>query len=161
MNLRDLSDDVLHREIKTLKVKLAPLKSEYNRRQKAKRPRSAKVKVRKVKSEGEKERARLYAEFEADKCWRCFRPGNYPPPGWHRPFGIERCHITKDGTGKRCEDVRLIVALCSRCHADHTAGRLSTANMLWLKRANDKDNWDERFLQEHSIRRLPVPEQPT
>ncbi len=32
--------------------------------------------------------------------------------------------------------------------------------MLWLKRANDQDNWDLEFLQKHSIRKLPSPELP-
>jgi cytochrome c553 len=125
----------------------------------SKRPKPVKVKVRKVVSAEERERARLYEAFreEHQTCWACHRTAQNRPSDWLSPFFIERAHITKDGLSKRLEDVRLIAALCSRCHWRHTNGQISIHVLLRLKREHDPDNYDPEFLQKHSIRKLVFP----
>jgi hypothetical protein len=138
-------------ELTTLK---AAILRELSARRKA-----ARGKVRKVRSTEERDRARAYVAFREEHllCWNCGRGENDRPDNWHGVFIIERAHITKDGLGKRCEDVRLINALCSWCHNLHTMGRMTTERMLELKREHDPDNYDPEFLQLHSVRRLSFP----
>lgn len=118
----------------------------------AKRP--SRPKQGKSKSEAEKRQAKLYAEFREEfcngPCWNC--------QDMRGP--LDRAHITKAGLGRRLEDDRLVIALCRRCHDAHHEGKLTTANMLWLKRYVQPDRFDWEFLQQWSIRQLPEPVRP-
>ena len=148
MNLRALST---HELAKLRRNVLAELK--------ARRPKANKGKGRKVKSAEERERERLYAEFREINsiCWNCHR--TKPPRGWSGPWiPNERAHITKDGLGKRLEDVRLVCSLCTWCHRLNTEGLITVAEMIRLKREHDPDNYDPEFLQKHSVRRLSFPQ---
>lgn len=148
MNLTDLS-----------LTDLTKLRREVLAAIKALRPKSPKPKPRKVRSQSERDRADAYVRFREEQtaCWNCGRSENDRPDNWHGVYIIERAHITKDGMGRRIEDVRLINALCSWCHNLHTMGRMTTERMLELKREHDPDNYDPEFLQKHSVRRLEFP----
>jgi hypothetical protein len=137
-----------------LRAEKAAILRELSRRRKA-----AKPKPRKVVSQSERDRAAEYVRFREkwQTCWKCFRAEWQRPSDWLGVYIIERAHITKDGMGRRIEDVRLIAALCSRCHHDHTAGRISTETMIRLKARMDPDNYDPEFLQKHSVRKLSFP----
>jgi hypothetical protein len=137
-----------------LRAEKAAILRELSRRRKAARP-----KVRKVVSQSERDRARAYVAFRElhPRCWRCGLSENERPKKWRGVFIIERAHITKDGLGRRVEDVRLINALCTICHLEHTGGYISTEEMLAYKREHDPDNYDPEFLQLHSIRKLEFP----
>lgn len=128
-------------------------------RELSKRRKAAKPKVRKVRTTEERERAAKYVAFREQwpLCWNCGRSESDRPDNWHGVFIIERAHITKAGLSRRCEDVRLINALCSWCHNLHTMGRMTTERMIELKREHDPDNYDPEFLQAHSVRRLEFP----
>lgn len=166
MNLRHLTDALLTQEIKTLKVKLAPYTREQSRRKReaVKAIRPAKVKVRKVRSEAEKERERKYAEFREVHtwCWACGR--DKKPPKWYEPWlPNERAHIVNK---PRVEDVRAVVSLCTICHRiSHwerfahfkEPSQLTTGDLIRLKREHDPDNYDPEFLQRHSVRKLCFP----
>jgi hypothetical protein len=137
-----------------LRAEKAAILRELSRRRKARKP-----KVRKVVDREAAKRAELYRLFreEHTACWRCGLSEGERPKEWHGVFIIERAHITKDGLGKRLEDVRLIAALCTICHSEHTGGWISTEEMLAYKREHDPDNYDPEFIQKHSIRRLEFP----
>jgi hypothetical protein len=131
----------------------------------SKRPKPVKVKVRKVVSAEERERARLYAEWKLDHdgCMLCERTASDKPSWWHGPFFVERMHIVNK---PRVEDVRVILAACSLCHRlQHGATfsqipglkPLTITELLRVKKFLDPDNYDPEFLQKHSIRKLVFP----
>lgn len=95
------------------------------------------------------------------RCWRCGRGRSDRPNFWHAPFFCQRHHIVRQ---PRRPDVRLVACLCSCCHGLEHGHRyaelpgargLSLSHLLGLKKLRDPDNWDRKFLQLHSIRKLP------
>ena len=95
-------------------------------------------------------------------CWACGRPEGYrgKPGWWHGPFRLERAHIVNK---PRVEDRRVCVILCSLCHriahgdrfTECKLPRLRIDHLLWLKRRFDRQFYDRKFMQRHSIRKLP------
>ena len=117
------------------------------------------------KSEAEKRQAKLYAEFREvhTECMLCHRTENDRPYWWHGAFLIERMHIVNK---PRVEDVRVIIAACSFCHAVQHGARfpqmpgleqLPIVEIIRAKLLYDPDNYDPAFLQKHSVRLLEFP----
>ena len=79
--------------------------------------------------------------------------------GWNSHLIIERAHIV---SRPRVEDRRVVVLLCSRCHAAQTNSLFKydlpvcgLGNMLWLKKVFDPDCFDKEFLGRYCLGRLP------
>lgn len=97
-------------------------------------------------------------------CWACGATAR--PEWWYGPWlPNERAHIVAQ---PRVEDVRVIVCLCSTCHRIQTNATfpnlrdvppLKLEHMLKLKLTNDPLNYDVEFLEKHSVRKMPIPEQ--
>jgi hypothetical protein len=160
MTAKDIKD-----RLRTIKLEAERLRAQLKRLEpKPKRP---KVKVRRVVSAEERERARLYEAFreEHQTCWACGR--DRKPPKWYEPWlPNERAHIVNK---PRVEDIRCVVSLCTICHRiSHwerfahfkQPEKLTLENLLWLKREHDPDHFDLEFLQRHSVKRLPTPTPP-
>lgn len=110
----------------------------------------------------------LIRNHDCPWCWACGRDGSFvsKPPGWFAPWFLERSHIVNK---PRIEDRRLVVILCPLCHASFHGQRIVTparslgcprlelAHLLWLKQTFDLDFFEVDFLQQHSVRALPVP----
>jgi hypothetical protein len=103
-------------------------------------------------------------------CWACGAGRFNPPSWWLLPWYIERAHLSAGSGGmQRIEDERAVVLLCSLCHRLHQHhdeavkiyGRefpaLTDANVLWLKRERDPDNWDWEAIRSWWIGEPPEP----
>lgn len=119
---------------------------------------------------------RLLGDFAAANpcCWACgIADGEFPPPEIDYPRHLVIHHILKPG---RIHAAWNLARLCSLCH-DLAEGlrvavvvrgrrrilpRLTLANVLYLKRQHDRQQYDRRELQEHTRagRRLPRPARP-
>ena len=110
---------------------------------------------------------------DSDKqwCWACGRDHFERAAGWCAPWFLQRAHVASGGCVRaRVEDVRAINILCPRCHALNHGSvircrkdklpTISTASMLWIKRARDPDNWDLEFLRSIWLGNPPDPEPP-
>lgn len=108
--------------------------------------------------------AQLYRHFikehELPFCWLCGRDASERPQWWNAAWLLHRAHIV---ASPRVEDVRLIWIGCPWCHAVSEGIRFAgaerpkilRANLLWLKRERDLENFDLEFLQRFSVQRLP------
>lgn len=83
------------------------------------------------------------------------------PAWWFTDWYLHRAHIVNQ---TRLEDVKCVIILCPLCHglshneryaAAPDAVRLTVANLLWLKRVFDPENYDRKFLQDHAVQKLP------
>jgi len=103
-------------------------------------------------------------------CWACGAGSSLhdKPRDWWGPWLIERAHIVRN---PRREDPRAVVLLCSYCHrVSHGElifcaryprwPQLTREHLLWLKRERDPENYDRAFLQQNSIRKLPLAHRP-
>jgi len=96
-------------------------------------------------------------------CWWCGRGMEHQPESWYGPWLIERAHMV---SSPRVKDARVIVLLCSMCHRMQHGAQLTlpeckigfptVPNMFWLKRRFDAERYDRKYLQQHSIARLPM-----
>jgi hypothetical protein len=161
----------LKSECHRLSRELRKVRAELRRREKAERP--AKAKPRKVRSAEEIIREREYANFTADHehghfCWACGRGHDDQPEQWCGLwFENERAHICHSGLGRRIQDARLIVLLCTLCHmgVHGTAPKwwteeyrpLTQGQLLHLKAVWDVKRFDTAFIQKHNIGALPRP----
>ena len=110
---------------------------------------------------------RLDAEYPDKTCWACLRlcrNWSDRPDWWFGPWFLHRAHIVSQ---PRREDRRGIILLCPICHGIQHGERfpqvvgwdkISLAELLWIKRTRDPEWFDLEWLQRHSIRRLPEPE---
>lgn len=109
--------------------------------------------------------AKAYREMRAtaDHCWACGRTVSYRdrPAWWFSDWYLQRAHLVNK---TRVEDIRCVAILCPLCHGllhgTRYAGapdavRLTLANLLWLKRTIDPENYDRKFLKAHSVQNLP------
>lgn len=115
-------------------------------------------------------KSEMYAQFRSEyyRCWACgfdeersrYKHVYY----WAAPVRLECAHIL--GGISRVHDRRNISLLCTVCHRlahGDTIRRMDTsvlptlslANMLWLKKAHDPDNYDRAFLQSLRSKKLP------
>jgi cytochrome c553 len=156
-----MTADQIKTRLRTLKLEASQLRAKLRRLE----PKARKAKVRKQRTSEERERAEKYAAFREENtaCWLCHRTENDRPYWWHGVFIIERMHIVNK---PRVEDVRVIIAACSFCHAvQHGAyfpevpglDPLPMIELLRAKKYYDPDNYDPEFLQAHSVRRLEFP----
>ena len=90
---------------------------------------------------------------------------NDRPEWWCAPWFLHRAHIVSQ---PRREDRRAIILLCPVCHGIQHGERypqvvgwdkIAVAELLWLKQQRDPQWFDLEWLQRHSVRRLPEPEQ--
>lgn len=108
----------------------------------------------------------MLVEITKPWCWACGRGTAYAdrPRDWFGPWLIERAHIVNKP--RRC-DRRSVVLLCSACHkAGHHQERIridgellvriELEHMLWMKRERDPEYYDRAFLQQQSVRILPM-----
>ena len=94
----------------------------------------------------------------SDRCWACH--SRRKPRNWFGPWLLERAHIV---SSPRREDRRLVNMLCTICHKFQHGERLHgfarpklrLDHMIWLKEENDPDWVDFKFMQKHSIKKLP------
>jgi hypothetical protein len=117
---------------------------------------------------------KIYADFankfKPDGCWYCgWREGQYDSGFFHVKLDIS--HIV-GGAGRRKCDPRALNLLCSfPCHQlAHNATikvdgkplpKLTMANMLWLKRKFDPENYDPEWIASLWLGgMLPEPEEP-
>lgn len=97
-------------------------------------------------------------------CWACGAVQHDQPKWWNaRWLPNERAHIVNK---PRVKDVRVIVSLCSTCHAMQTnqtfpelrdVPPLSLEHLLFIKIVNDPWNFDLEFLNQHSVQVMPMP----
>ena len=109
--------------------------------------------------------AKAYRQMRAtaDHCWACGRTVAYRdrPAWWFSDWYLHLAHLVNK---PRVEDIRCVLILCPLCHGlSHgerysslpNAVRLTLANLLWLKRVIDPENYDRTFVQAHAVQRLP------
>lgn len=104
-------------------------------------------------------------DTERDKwrrlCWACLRGSR--PADWHAPWFLHRAHIVNK---PRLRDWRCVVLLCPVCHLvqegeqGYERPKLTRANMIWLKRRWDFENFDPEILQACCVGKLPEPSPP-
>lgn len=105
-------------------------------------------------------------------CWACGRDRSHQPSDWYAPWMVERAHIIP---GRRVEDPRAVILLCSLCHRishaykggrffvegePYTITPLDLSHRLWLKRRFDPGNYSRPFLETLAIKRLPTIHKP-
>lgn len=118
--------------------------------------------------------ATMIAEHPKPWCWICGRDERQVPHDWHASWYLQRAHLAAgSGCMVRKEDVRLVVISCPRCHALHRHrdtgpirlnGRpyppITDANMMWVKRERDPEQFDMAFIAQHWYGGMPDPAPP-